>query len=294
MAHGKYEKRKKRPPFWYYALLLILIGVFGFCVWYLADYFLGSRQQAGEYDDLSAIVEAARGTAPTLPREETPATDEAGNPIPTDGDFDLFQPPARLEDIRDENGILLEYAQLYAKNPDMAGWLRIEDTRIDDPVMHTPGRTDYYLTRNFSGAYSSWGCIYAREECDLEAPSDNITLYGHHMKDGSMFAGLSAYTDREFWENHRYIRFDTLTEHHTYAIFAVFTTTASEGQGFAYHDFINAADEMEFDTFIAKCLSLSLYGTDIVPEYGDKIICLSTCEYTQTNGRLVVAAVRID
>lgn len=293
MARGKYEKRKKRVPLWYYAALLILIGVFVFCVWYLADYFIGSRQQAGEYDDLAAMVEAARGTAPTVPREEIPATDAQGQPILTDADFPV-PPPAKLENIRNAEGILLEYAQLYAQNPDMAGWLSIEGTGIDYPVMHTPGRADYYLKRNFNGEYSSWGCIYAREECDLETPSDNITLYGHHMKDGSMFAGLSAYTDREFWEEHRYIRFDTLTEHHTYAIFAVFTTTASEGQGFAYHDFINAADEPEFDTFIAKCLSLSLYGTDIVPEYGDKIICLSTCEYTQTNGRLVVAAVRID
>ena len=108
-----------------------------------------------------------------------------------------------------------------------------------------------------------------------------------------MFAGLDAYASREYWENHRYICFDTLTEHHIYAIFAVFTTTASQGRGFAYHDFIQAADREEFDAFIARCISLSFYGTDIVPEYGDKIICLSTCEYSQTNGRLVIAARRI-
>ena len=288
MKRGKYSKRKKRTPIWYSALMVLLVGVLGFCIWYLADYFLGSRQQAGEFEDLAAMVEAVRGTVPTVP-----ATDANGETVPNDGDFDMFA-PSPVEDIRNEDGILLEYAELYAMNPDMAGWLYIEGTKINYPVMHTPGRPDHYLKRNFSGAYSSWGCIYAREECDLEEPSDNVTLYGHNMKDGSMFAGLNPYTSREFWESHRYIRFDTLTEHHTYAIFAVFTTTASEGQGFAYHDFINAADEQEFDTFIAKCLSASLYGTDIVPQFGDKIICLSTCEYSQTNGRLVVAAVRID
>ena len=292
MKRGKYETRKKRAPLWYRILMTLLVCVFAGCVWYLADYYLGSREQAEVYEDLAALVDSVRGTAPTVEREE-PATDAQGETLPQAGDPEML-PPARAEDIRDENGILLEYAPLYEMNPDMAGWLTIDGTKINYPVMHTPGRTDYYLQRNFSGEYSAWGCIYAREECDLDLPSDNVTLYGHNMKDGSMFAGLNAYTSREFWEEHRYIRFDTLKAHRTYAIFAVFTTTASEGEGFEYHEFIDAADEMEFDTFIAKCLSLSLYGTDIVPSYGDKIICLSTCEYTQTNGRLVVAAVQID
>ena len=291
MKQGKYVKRKKRAPLWYYALLLILAAVFAFCIWYIADYFVGSRQQAGEFEDLAAMVEAVRGTAPTVPRQEM-ATDENGETIPNDGDFEMMV-PTPVENIRNEDGILLEYAELYARNPDMAGWLAIDGTKINYPVMHTPGRPNHYLQRNFNGEFSSWGCLYAREECDLEEPSDNVTIYGHNMKDGSMFAGLNAYTDREFWKSHRYIRFDTLTEHHTYVIFAVFTTTASEGQGFDYFDFIDAADEMAFDTFLAKCFSNALYDTDIQPEYGDKIICLSTCEYSQINGRLVVAAMRI-
>lgn len=287
MKHGKYVKRKKKAPLWYYVRLILLVGIFIACAWYLADYYIGSKQQADAYEDLAALVEAARPTAPKnaetpdAPDVTVPAGETAEERIP-------------VEDQLNEAGILLEYAPIYELNPDVAGWLRVDGTRINYPVMHTPGRTDYYLQRDFQGEYSAWGCIYAREECDLEAPSDNITLYGHNMKDGSMFAGLNAYTQREFWEQHRYIRFDTLTEHHVYEIFAVFTTTASEGEGFEYHEFVDAYDEIDFDTFIAKCLSLSLYGTDIVPEYGDKIICLSTCEYTQTNGRLVVAAVRID
>ena len=291
MKRGKYETKKKKQPFWYYALLVLLTGVFLFSAWYLADYYLGSRRQADAYDDLAALVDAARPAA----SDETRAP-ESGGTLPSGeaaGREEEDTPPP-VENRVDEKGILLEYAPLYEMNPDMAGWLSIEGTKINYPVMHTPDRTDYYLQRNFKGEYSAWGCIYAREECDLDIPSDNVTIYGHNMKDGSMFAGLNAYTSREFWENHRYIRFDTLKEHHTYEIFAVFTTTASEGEGFEYHEFIDADDEQEFDTFVAKCLSLSLYGTDLVPQYGDKLICLSTCEYSQTNGRLVVAAVRID
>ncbi len=291
MSRGKYQRRRKKSPIWYNLLLTVFVLIFVGSIAYLGNYYIGSRKQAAEYDDLAALVEAARGTTPAAP--EVPQVSEADPENPT-GATAPQGGAAAEEALVDENGILLEYASLYEMNSDMAGWISIEGTKINYPVMHTPGRPDYYLHRSFKDEYNYWGCIYAREECDLETPSDNVTLYGHYMKDGSMFAGLHAYQERSFWEEHRYIRFDTLTEHHTYEIFAVFLTTASEGEGFAYHDFINAADEESFDTFIAKCMSLSLYGTDLMPKYGDKIICLSTCEYTQTNGRLVVAAVRIN
>lgn len=288
MKQGKYTKRKKRTPAWYYALLLLLAGVFVYCAWYLASYYLGSKQQAKEFDNLAALVEAAR---PAEPKDDVGLITETDITGEGTGAGTLLKLP---EDQVNGNGMLLEYVPLYEMNPDLAGWIHIEGTQINYPVMHTPDRKEYYLQRNFSGEYSAWGCIFAQEECDPAKPSDNITLYGHNMKDGSMFAGLKGYTDREFWEEHPYIRFDTLTEHHVYAIFAVFTTTASKGQGFAYHNFINAYDEADFDAFAGSCRSLSLYDTGIVPEYGDKLICLSTCEYSQTNGRLVVAAVRID
>lgn len=290
MTEGKFTKKKKRAPLWYYALLTLFSAVFICCAWYLADYWLNSKQQADAYEDLAAIVEAAKPTAPqteTVP-EDTSVSGETAGEVLADTHQQL------PKDQVNEAGILVEYAPLYEMNPDMAGWIAIDGTRINHPVMHTPDRKDYYLKRNFEGASSDWGCIYAREECDLETPSDNVTLYGHHMKDGSMFAGLDGYTKQEFWEEHQFIRFDTLKEHHTYAIFAVFTTTASKDKGFAYHEFVEADDEEAFDAFIGQCISMSLYDTDIVPEYGDKILCLSTCEYSRQNGRLVVAAVRID
>lgn len=288
------EKGSKRGPFWYNALLFLLIAVFLGSAGYLAHYYINSRQQSQAFDDLAALVDSAR-----VPGSESHGNAAPEPTVPTDGRED---PPsdtpateAPIIDLeRNEEGILLEYASLHEMNPDMAGWLSIEDTRINYPVMHTPDRTDYYLRRDFNGKKSTWGCIYAKEECSLDAPSDNITIYGHNMKDGSMFAALHSYTSRDFWEAHRYIRFDTLTEHHTYEIFAVFKTTASKNKGFAYHDFINAPTQEHFDSFVSKCLSLALYDTELVPAYGDKLICLSTCDYGRTNGRLVVAAMRIE
>ena len=98
---------------------------------------------------------------------------------------------------------------------------------------------------------------------------------------------------KEKWEDNSLIIFNTLHEYHVYKIFAVFKTTASVNEGFKYHRFVDAETEAEFNAFVKECKRLSFYDTGITPVYGDKMICLSTCEYTLANGRLVVAAVRI-
>ena len=114
-----------------------------------------------------------------------------------------------------------------------------------------------------------------------------------------MFAALNAYTDKSAWDNNSLIFFDTFNhetgevQYHVYKIFAVFKTTANLGEGFTYQRFENAANQQEFDNFVSTCKKLSFYDTGLTPQYGDKMICLSTCEYTLDNGRLVVAAVRI-
>lgn len=198
------------------------------------------------------------------------------------------------DEVSGNKAILPEYATLYLRNSDMVGWIKIEGTKVNYPVMQTPNSKDYYLYRNFQKENSNHGSIYVREECDVFKPSDNLTIYGHHMKNGSMFANVMNYRNYSFYEDHKYITFDTLTEHHTYEVFAAFTTTATVGQGFRYHNFIDAATEADFDEFVATCKELSHYNTGITPEYGDKLITLSTCEYTRANGRFVVVARRID
>ena len=264
-------------------LILILLAIFGISAFHVVTYFVESKEQEAHYDELSDIVkdaqEAAKATTSAPEKETKPA--EATGPENTE--------PAQ------DGGMLPGYAELYEINNDLVGWMRIEGTEIDYPVMQTPGRTDFYLKRNFDKDHSERGCLYVREECDVFRPSDNVTIYGHTMMDGSMFAYLHEYQDKEVWEDNRLIFFDTLYEYHVYEIFSVFITTASLGEGFSYHQMEDAESEEDFDEFIAKCKALALYDTGITPEYGDKIICLSTCEYSDPdgNGRLVVAAVRI-
>lgn len=259
----------------YYALILVLVVTLIVSGAQVAGYVIDAIEQKEAYDELAALVEQSRNeTTPPASHIQNAATTPTISTEPT------------------EPVILPEYKPLYERNPDIVGWMKIEGTPINYPVMQTPDRVDYYLKRDFSGAYSEHGCLYIRESCDVFAPSDNITIYGHHMKDGSMFTKLDKFRSQSFWEENHTIQFDTLYEHHTYTVFAVFTTTASVGKGFTYHLFENAEDEADFNQFISTCKELSFYDTGITPEYGDKLICLSTCEYSQTNGRLVVAAVR--
>ena len=267
----------------YIAVIVILIGVFGFSAFQVGSYFLASRQQQNEFDELAAMKEQAA--------QQATATEETTLPPETEPQAEETEPQETTEAT--EPPILQDYAAIYEENNHVVGWIKIEGTKVNYPVMQTPEEPNYYLKRNFNGKYSEHGCIYAREECDINEPSDNITLYGHNMLDGSMFAALLDYEDKATWEYNPLIFFDTLHEYHVYKIFAVFKTTASIDEGFKYHNMIDALDEEDFNNFIATAKELSFYDTGITPEYGDKIICLSTCEYTLKNGRFVVAAVRI-
>ena len=262
----------------YIAVVIILLVVFGVSAFMVGSYYLEGQKQANKFDQLSQIKEESK-----KPAEETKAPEDSTEPKET-----LEQP-----DIRNADGMLLEYVDLYNMNDDMVGWIKIEGTDVDYPVMQTPDSVDYYLKRDFDEQHSERGCIYVREVCDVMEPSDNQTIYGHTMLDGSMFADLHMYIDQEQWEKNPLIIYDTLYDYHVYKIFAVFKTTASIGQGFKYHQMVDAEDEADFDKFISTCKDLAFYDTGITPKYGDKVICLSTCEYTLENGRLVVAAVRI-
>jgi len=187
-----------------------------------------------------------------------------------------------------------QYQKLHKENPDFAGWIRIKGTKIDYPVMQTPDRPDFYLKRDFRKEYSAYGVPYIAENCSLERPSDNIIIYGHHMNDGSMFAGLMDYGKKTFYETHKVIQFDTLQESNYYEVIAVFKTTVYGKKGFPFYEFINAETQEEFDSYISNCKRLSLYETEETAEYGDRLITLVTCEYSRKNGRMVVVAKHLD
>ena len=130
------------------------------------------------------------------------------------------------------------------------------------------------------------------EYCDI-AESDNLVIYGHHIKGGKMFGALEDYKSKSFYEEHKTIQLDTLTEQAEYEIVAVFKTVAYSSEGFRYYDFVDAENEEEFNSYVGKCKELALYDTGVTAEYGDRLITLSTCEYSAQNGRLVVVAKKV-
>lgn len=269
----------------YSAVMIALAAVFVYSGYSLVSYYMRSRENQKVYDNLAQLV-VDRPTVPLPPSIQS--TEPAEEPT---------EPEEILITTRDpETGelkkILPEYAPLYIRNTDLVGWISIDGTKVNYPVVQS-NVPDYYLKRNFEGTYSSHGCIYVSETADVFTPSDNVTLYGHRMGDDSMFGQLGLYPDKAFWEEHQYIRFDTLQQRHLYQVICVFAISAEDTKNFAYHNFVDAADAESFDTFVRRCMARSYYDTGITAQYGDKLITLSTCEYTQGNGRLVVVAKRI-
>ncbi len=273
---------------WMYNVLIAIFSlVFVVSLGVLAKYYYDAYTQANRYDDLSELMEQdGEVTRPTVSEqmEKLPENDQEDTSSLT-------------QVVNPETGetvsLLPQFKELYLMNQDIVGWIKIPGTDIDYPVMQNLKTTDYYLKRNFDKEKSARGCIYVRELCNVFTPSDNLTIYGHRMRDRSMFAQLDLYLKQSFWEENPYIYFDTIKEMHTYKIIAVFKTSGTVGQGFAYHEFVEAKTEAEFDSFIGTVKDLSLYDTGLTAEYGDKLISLSTCEYSINNGRLVVVAKRV-
>ena len=237
----------------------VLLGVSGY---FIFNHYREAEQQAQMYDSLAQIVE------------------------------DSKTEPAELIPYSEDKTILPELTELYQQNNDLVGWICVEDTNINYPVMQSKDNPNFYLKHGFDKAYTDYGCPYVQENCDMELPSDNIIIYGHHMNDGSMFAGLMKFKDKNFWEKHKTVSFDTLTDRQTYEVIAVFKTVVytDSPDSFKYYQFVNADTAEDFTAYVEKCKELSLYDTGVTAKYGDKLLTLSTCEYSRTNGRLVVVA----
>lgn len=196
------------------------------------------------------------------------------------------------EDI--ELAVLPEYQTLYNKNKKLIGWLSIDDTAIDYPVMQT-ANNEYYLDHNFNQEYDKNGSIFLDASCDVVHRSTNLIVYGHHMKSGKMFGNLNSYSSKEYCEKHSTIRFDTIYERGVYQVMYVFRSRIyNENEVvFKYYQFIDAASEKEFDSNMKEMAALSLYDTGVTASFGDELLTLSTCDSSETDGRFVVVAKRI-
>lgn len=198
---------------------------------------------------------------------------------------------AYLKEVsRAEKRVLPQYAERYAQNPDFIGWLKIDDTVIDYPVMYTPDEPQKYLYADFEGNETKSGLLFIDESCTLN--SDNIIIHGHNMKDNSMFGTLQDYEKESYWKKHPTIKFDTIYEEQEYEVmFAFFDRVYYKHETcFKYYQFINPVDEADFEYAMQSYRDKAIYDTGVEAEYGDKLLTLSTCAYHVDNGRFVVVA----
>ena len=196
------------------------------------------------------------------------------------------------EDV--ELTVLPEYQTLYNKNKKLIGWLKIDDTNIDYPVMQT-ANNEYYLDHNFNQEYDKNGSIFMDAACDVVHRNTNLIIYGHHMKSGKMFGNLNSYSSKEYCEKHSTIRFDTIYEKGLYQVMYVFRSRIynEDEVVFKYYKFFDAASEKEFESNMQEMAAISLYDTGVRAVYGDELLTLSTCDSSEADGRFVVVAKRI-
>ncbi|NBH35757.1 class B sortase [Clostridiaceae bacterium] len=248
---------------------ILLLSVSGY---FLADMFMREKKDDALQEQLKEIYEDSRSGE----TNETSKREGAG-----DSDDGTVSPSVHP-------GLLA----LHRENPDCIGWISIEGTAIDYPVMYHPAEENYYLHRDFYGEYSANGCLFLSELCDPYT-SDNRIIYGHHMNSGKMFAALDQYKDSAFYLEHPLISYNTLRGSETYQIFAVFCTPVYTGNDFPYYTFTKAEDAADCQRYIKAVKERALYDTGISAVFGDKLLTLSTCEYSQKNGRMVVMAKKI-
>ena len=253
--------------------------------------YMGSRYESTKDN----LTEALQNISPTVENEVAkPETDEDGDTAPAEP-VQTAEKTEKMEEV-------------YTLNEDSAGWIKIDGTVIDYPVMQTPSDEQYYLNRDFDGKYSAYGCIIAdtdstigtgtaaQDYTDGTRPSTNIILHGHNMKNGTMFGSLDKYRDRSYEKGHSIIKFSSLYEDREYEICAVFLSQVykkNQNDVFKYYQFFNAQSEEEFDDFYDNIKKMSMYDTGVDASYGDEFITLSVCAYHVDNGRLVVVGKRI-
>ena len=233
----------------------------------LLDQYFDAKNSAETFDTLAEkVVEV---TKPAVPDEETTET---------------------TEEVQEAELAQEKYGALFEHNQDFIGWISIDGTNVNYPVMQTPSNPDYYLKHSFEKSYSDYGVPYIDEACALGI-SNNIVVYGHHMRNGSMFADICKYTDKSFYEDHKTIKFDTLSTLGEYEVVAVFRFDTNN-ETFKFNEY-TTMDEDEFNEFMENVRSRQLYDTGVDAEYGDELLTLSTCEYTYKNGRFVVVAKKV-
>ena len=243
-------------------IILICLSAVLFCGYRLFGYYREIRKTSEENDEIRL---------------------ESGSADPNDQDS--------------ESGMLARFKNLYEQNSDIAGWIKIDGTDIDYPVMQSDSTApEFYLNHSFYKEPSTAGTPFLDYRCKITDASDNMIVYGHNMKSGLMFHPLILYTDFQFFEANRFVYFSTLYSEDVYEIFAVFKYDLTNEQDTEFNiiRYVDYDSPDRFSEFIDYAVSSSLHPIYETPAYGDRLLTLITCEYSSNDSRLVLVAKLVD
>lgn len=181
-------------------------------------------------------------------------------------------------EVTEESTVPAYYEDYYEVNNDFVGWISIEGTDVDYPVVQGDDN-EYYLTHNFEKEYESRGTIFMDYQSDPDFGYTNTVIYGHNWLDDTVFSELTQYSDIEFYREHPIIEYNTRTEVHQWKIFAVFITSASEDEdnGYVFNFIYPDMGGINFEGYMEEVYERTLYYTDVDVNEDDKILTLCTC-----------------
>ena len=165
--------------------------------------------------------------------------------------------------------------------------------------MYTPEDEEYYIHRDFDKKNASHGTLFIDGACSIgskdEPPSNNLIIYGHNMKLGTMFHDLTKYEDESFYKDHMTFTFNTIYGRATYEVIAAFRSQVYEedSNSFKYYQFVGCDNSEAFSDYVNNVKRLTPYDIDATATYGDELITLSTCAYHTEEGRYAVVAKKV-
>lgn len=227
-------------------------------------------------------------TAPAAPRATEPRETE---PVITRETAEETQPSETAEAPK-EREYLPFLQEKREENEDTVGWLTVQGTKIDYPVMYTPQDPEKYLHLGFDQKYSFAGLPFIDANCSLDPESDNLIIYAHNMLDGSMFRSLMKYEQKSYWQQHPTVKLDLWDEEREYEVLAAFRDRVyyKTENCFKFYKFIDAESEDSYREAIDYYKTHACYDTGVTAQPGDRLLTLVTCAYHTDNGRFVVVA----
>ena len=275
------RNRKKKTNIIPIILLVVFFGLFCFSGYMALSEIISAKHEAEAFDSLAEQVRQKREQA-----QQPPSTPEASDPT---------QVPEQTPSTPEENMTVADiYGSLHEDNPDFFGWIMIEGTVLDYPVMFTPTEPERYLRRSFDGAHATSGVPFL--DGKYFDGCYNYLIYGHNMKNGTMFASILNYEKKSYWNEHPIIQFDTLDGTGSYLVIAAFYTEVypqDVTDVFKYYYFLDLSDPDRYDEYITQVKAAATYDTGLSADYGTQLLTLSTCSYNIDNGRFVVVAKKI-